>query len=104
MGDVVADPGNLLDESFDLAQHPVDADGKLIERVIALAGRQALAQIAGHDPLNSSVDLRKPTAGPQAQHQSDHDCQTESRQQAKHKSTPDDVRNPGDLFDVAANR
>ena len=60
MGDVVADAGNFLDESFDLAQHPVDAGGELIERVIAAAGRQALAQIACHDTLDSSVDLREP--------------------------------------------
>src|SRR5271156_759912 len=44
VGDVVADTGNFLNESFNFAQHPVDADGKLIERVITAAGRQALAQ------------------------------------------------------------
>ena len=43
MGNVVADAGNLLDESFDFAQHPVDADGELIEWIIAPVSRQALA-------------------------------------------------------------
>src|SRR5580704_19069860 len=104
MGNVVTDAGNLMDESFDLAQHAVDAGGELVEWVVAPVRRQALAQIAGHDPSDSPVDLRESTASPQAQYQSDHDCQTESRQQAQQKGTPDDVGNAGDLFDVAANR
>src|SRR5580704_16667122 len=104
MGNVVTDAGNLMDESFDLAQHAVDAGGELVEWVVAPVRRQALAQIAGHDPSDSPVDLRESTASPQAQYQSDHDCQTESRQQAQQKCAPDDVGNPGDLFDVAADR
>ena len=43
MGDVVAYSGNFVDESFNLAQHPVDTHRKLIKRVIALACWQALA-------------------------------------------------------------
>src|SRR5712691_9749054 len=101
MRDVVADTSNLMDESFNLAEHPVDADGELVERVIAPAGRQAFAQIACHDALDSSVDIREPAKSPQAQHHADGDRNCESRQQAEPKGPPDDFRNLRDLVDVA---
>src|SRR6202035_2911392 len=104
MGDVVADAGNLMDESFDLAQHPIDADGELIEWVIALAGRQALAQIAVYDTLDSIVDLQESTAGTQAQHHSDGDRQNNGRQQAQRKGAHDDSRKVGEFVDIAADR
>ena len=59
MRDVVADTGNFTDERFNLAQHSVDADGKLVERIIASARRQALAQITGNDTLDTPVDFRE---------------------------------------------
>src|SRR6266849_8131790 len=101
MRDVVADTCNLMDERFNLTQHPVDADGELVEWVIAPAGRQALAQIACHDALDSSVDIREPAKSPQAQHHADGDRDRERRQQAEPKGPPDDFRDLRDLIDVA---
>src|ERR1700719_2358880 len=65
--DVVAYTGNLNNKGFNLAQHPVDADGELVERVIAPAGRQALAQVACHDAQDSPVDIRETTDNPAGQ-------------------------------------
>ena len=62
MGDVVAYTSNFMDQSFNVAQHPVNAGGKLIERVIAPVGREALTQITGDNTLDSAVDFRKPCA------------------------------------------
>src|ERR1700680_3345035 len=104
MRDVVAYTGNLQDESFNLAQHPVDADGELVERVIAPAGREALAQVACHDPQDSPVDVREPIEGPQAQHYSDGSRQAERRQQAQREGPSDDLRDLFDLIDVPADR
>src|SRR5437660_2098220 len=57
MCDVVADAGNLMNQSFDLVQHAVDAECEVVEGIVASAGRQAFAQIACHDTLDSLVDL-----------------------------------------------
>ena len=62
------DAGDLMDQGFDVAQHPVDIDSKLIERITSPAGRQALAQIAGYDTLDSPVDFQEPVLSTPAQH------------------------------------
>jgi hypothetical protein len=93
-----------MDERFNLAQHPVDADGELVERVIAPAGRQALAQIAGNDTLDFPVDVRQPIESPQAQHHSDANRQGERRQQAEPQGPADDFRDLFDLAIASANR
>src|SRR5258708_23818901 len=102
MRDIVAYASNLMDERFILPQHPIDADSELIERVIAPACRQALAQIACHDALDSSVDIREAAESPQAQQHADGDRDRERRQQAEPESPPDDFRDLRDLIDVAA--
>ena len=60
MRDVVANPGNLVNESFDLLQHAVHYDGELVKRVIDPTGREPLSQITGDDALDSLVDLFDP--------------------------------------------
>jgi hypothetical protein len=98
MRDVVTDTSNLVDKSFDLAQHSVDADGELVERVGA-AGRQALTQIACDDALDSPVDLREPVMRAQAQHHADSDREPKRRQQAQRQGPLDDFCDLVDLVD-----
>ena len=83
MRDVVADTGNLMNKSFNLTQHPVDADRQLVERVIAPARGQPLPQVAGNDSLDPSVDLSEPVVSTPAQDHSDKHRQTESWQEAQ---------------------
>jgi hypothetical protein len=89
-----------MDENFNLSQHPVDTDRELVERVIAPAGRQALAQIAGHDTLDSPIDFQEPIVSTQAQYRSNGNRQAERRQQAQHEGPPNDFRKLGDLINV----
>ena len=62
MRDVIADTGNLMNQSFNFAQHAVDADGELVERIIAPADWQAFAQVPRYNTLDFPVDLREPIA------------------------------------------
>src|SRR5580698_2768619 len=104
MSDIVACRGNFLDESFNLIEHPVDAVGKLIERVIAAARGETLTQVACHDVLDSSIDFRKPIVSPRAQNQSGDDRQREGRQQTQSQCPLYNFGNLLDVVDVATDR
>src|SRR5262249_47033771 len=100
--DVVADAGDLVDERLDLAQHPVDDDGELVERVVVAARRQALAQVAGDDALDRAVDLLEPLLGTAAEQDAGDDAEAERRQQSDGERPPDDLADLPELVDVAA--
>src|ERR1700720_5046337 len=102
MRDVVADTGNLMDESFNLAQHLVHADSELVERIITPERGEALAQIACHDTLDSPVDFQESIVISRSQHHCGSNRQPERQQQAKREGPPNDFRYLGDLIDVSA--
>ncbi len=89
---------------LDLAQHAIDTDCQLIERVVGAAGRQPLAQISCNNALDSPVNLRKPSLRPRTQRPADHDRQRERRQQTERQRTPDNLRELADLVVVPADR
>src|SRR5580704_8871972 len=93
VGNIIADPGNFLDQAFNIRQHPTDDGRKLIEGVIASAGRQPLPKIAGYDALDPLVDLLDPALRANAQYGSTGYAQKERRKEAHCQCLLDDLRN-----------
>ena len=93
VGNIIADPANFLDQAFNIRQHPIDDGRKLIEGVIASAGRQSLPKIAGYDALDPLVDLLDPALRANAQYGRTGYAQKERRKEAHCQCLLDDLRN-----------
>src|SRR4029077_16919833 len=91
--DVIANAGNLVDESFDIRQHAVDDNGQFVEWIIASTGRQPLTQIASYDALNLLVDLRHPFLRTHAEEYSGCNTQAQSWNESHAHCRANDIGN-----------
>ena len=102
VGNVVADSGDLVDESLDLVEHAVDDDGELVEWIVETLRRQALPQIAADDTFDLLVDRLDALLGTQAQERPGRDGKAQGGQQAQRQRLLHDLRQLRKLVDVAA--
>src|SRR5258708_7047423 len=99
--DVIAHAGNLMDECFDVAQHPVDAESEFVEGVITPVCGQALSQVTSHDALYFPIDFQEPLVSAHAQDHSDGDRQPERQNQSQYKRPSHDLRHLGEFVDIS---
>jgi hypothetical protein len=57
MGDITADAGKGLEESFHLVEHAIDDHRKFGEGIICVPMLESFAQVAGDEALNALIDL-----------------------------------------------
>ncbi|OIQ67839.1 hypothetical protein GALL_505810 [mine drainage metagenome] len=93
VGDIVTNTGERVDHRFHFIEHAVDDDREFRERLIDVAMRKPLAQIAGDDALNPLVDLFDAILRAHAQPRAGEQAKTEARQQAQHERHTDDMGN-----------
>ena len=67
MGDVVAYSGERVDHRFHFIEQAIDDDREPRKRLVDVAVREPLAQIAGDDALDPLIYLLDPLLGPHAQ-------------------------------------
>ena len=101
MGNLVANPRQLLHEGLDPVEHAVFSLRKLVERMFKALGRQTLPQVAGYDAVDQGVELLDALLGPGAQHHADQQAQGQSERQSQQHSPRHDLRKLRQFVDVA---
>jgi hypothetical protein len=102
MGDVVADAFERMDHRLHFIEHAVDDDREPGKRLVDVAIRQPLAQIAGDDALDPLVDLLDALLGAHAQPRAGQQAKQKGGQQAERQRLADDVGDLARLVDFPA--